>query len=88
MFILSFRRAKREFGDGHLVGRDALFWSVWCPALGEIVERWSPAVSGPDENEPLVVEDEGAVLRRNFGSNSPNGTASRSRRSELWAAPM
>ena len=83
LFILSFRHVQREFGaDRHLVERGGLFLSVWYPALGNIVERWLSAVSGPNENEPLV-EDEGAVLRRRVGNSSPNGTASRSRRYEL-----
>jgi len=45
-----------------LLERGGLFLSVLCPAFGNIVERWSSTVSGPNENEPLV-EGEGAVLR-------------------------
>jgi hypothetical protein len=58
------------------VERDGLLWCVWCPALGKTVARCPQTVSGPKENGPLFVEDEGAVFRRNVGNNSPSGSAS------------
>jgi hypothetical protein len=50
MYVLSFSRVKRAFWDSHLVELDAILLSVWFPAFGKVVTRWSSTVSGPKAN--------------------------------------